>query len=124
MSGLTMRIERAATGDLRHVPAPRDPTPKGKGKKARPPRDPLKASGVDTGVSAEQLILLIERVERLEEEKRGIGGDIKDVYAEAKSTGFDVKTMKAIVRLRGMEKHHRDEAHMLLETYMVSLGMA
>ncbi len=124
MSGLTMRVERAASGELRHVPAPRDPAPKSKGKKVRPPRDPLKASGVDTGVSAEQLALLIQRVETLEEEKRGISDDIKDVYAEAKSTGFDVKTMKTIIRLRGMEKHHRDEAEMLLETYKVSLGLA
>ncbi|MEZ0495431.1 DUF2312 domain-containing protein [Sphingomonas sp. IW22] len=74
-------------------------------------------------ISAEQLRLLIERVERLEEEKRGISDDVKDVYAEAKSTGFDVKTMKAIIRLRKMEKHHRDEADMLLETYLQALGM-
>ena len=57
-------------------------------------------------ISAEQLRLLIERIERLEEEKKGIADDIKDVYAEAKSTGFDVKTMRTIVRLRKMEKHH------------------
>ncbi|WP_294264882.1 DUF2312 domain-containing protein [uncultured Sphingomonas sp.] len=75
-------------------------------------------------ISAEQLRLLIERVERLEEEKKGISDDIKDVYAEAKSTGFDVKTMKTIVRLRKMEKHHRDEAEMLLETYKQALGLA
>ncbi len=74
-------------------------------------------------ISAEQLRLLIERVERLEEEKRGISDDIKDVYAEAKATGFDVKTMKVIYRLRRMEKHHRDEAEMLLETYKTSLGL-
>lgn len=75
-------------------------------------------------ISAEQLRLLIERIERLEEEKKGISDDIKDVYAEAKSTGFDVKTMKSIIRLRKMEKHHRDEAEMMLETYMQALGMA
>ena len=75
-------------------------------------------------VSAEQLRLFIERVERLEEEKRGMMDDIKDVYAEAKSTGFDTKTMKAIVRLRKMEKHHRDEADALLETYRNALGLA
>lgn len=74
-------------------------------------------------ISAEQLRLLIERVERLEEEKKGIADDIKDVYAEAKSTGFDVKTMRTIVRLRKMEKHHRDEAEMLLETYKQALGI-
>ncbi|AJP73954.1 DUF2312 domain-containing protein [Sphingomonas hengshuiensis] len=74
-------------------------------------------------ISAEQLRLLIERIERLEEEKKGIADDIKDVYAEAKSTGFDVKTMRSIVRLRKMEKHHRDEAEMLLETYKQALGL-
>lgn len=74
-------------------------------------------------VSAEQLRLLIERIERLEEEKRGIADDIKDVYGEAKSTGFDVKTMRTIIRLRRMEKHHRDEADALLETYKTALGL-
>ncbi|GAA0454820.1 MULTISPECIES: DUF2312 domain-containing protein [Sphingomonas] len=74
-------------------------------------------------ISAEQLRLLIERIERLEEEKKGISDDIKDVYAEAKSTGFDVKTMRSIIRLRRMEKHHRDEADMLLETYKQALGI-
>jgi len=74
-------------------------------------------------ISAEQLRLFIERVERLEEEKKGLGDDIRDVYAEAKSTGFDVKTMRNIVRLRRMEKHHRDEAEMLLETYKQALGI-
>ncbi|MBB5711321.1 MULTISPECIES: DUF2312 domain-containing protein [Sphingomonas] len=74
-------------------------------------------------ISAEQLRLLIERIERLEEEKKGIADDIKDVYGEAKSTGFDVKTMRSIIRLRRMEKHHRDEADMLLETYKQALGI-
>ena len=72
----------------------------------------------------DRLRLLIERVERLEEEKKGIADDIKDVYGEAKSTGFDVKTIRTIVRLRKMEKHHRDEAEMLLETYKQALGLA
>lgn len=74
-------------------------------------------------VSADQLRLFIERIERLEEEKKGIADDIKDVYAEAKSTGFDTKTIRAIVRLRKMEKHARDEADALLETYRNALGM-
>uniref|UniRef100_UPI0035CC7905 DUF2312 domain-containing protein n=1 Tax=uncultured Sphingomonas sp. TaxID=158754 RepID=UPI0035CC7905 len=65
----------------------------------------------------------IERIERLEEEKRGFADDIKDVYAEAKSTGFDVKTMRSIIRLRKMEKHHRDEADALMETYRKALGL-
>jgi uncharacterized protein (UPF0335 family) len=74
-------------------------------------------------ISADQLRLLIERIERLEEEKKGIADDIKDVYGEAKATGFDVKTMRSIVRLRKMEKHHREEAEALLETYKAALGL-
>lgn len=68
-------------------------------------------------VSKEQLRLFIERIERLEEEKRGISDDIKDTYTEAKSTGFDTKTMKAIVRLRRMERHQIEESDALLELY-------
>ena len=74
-------------------------------------------------ISAEQLRLLIERIERLEDEKKGLSDDIKDVYGEAKSTGFDVKTIRTVIRLRRMEKHHRDEADMLLETYKQALGI-
>ena len=74
-------------------------------------------------VSAEQLRQFIERIERLEEEKRAFADDIKDVYAEAKSTGFDSKTMRKIIALRKMEKHHRDEADALMETYRKALGL-
>jgi uncharacterized protein (UPF0335 family) len=74
-------------------------------------------------ISAEQLRLLIERIERLEEEKKGISDDIKDVYAEAKATGFDAKIMRTIIRLRKMEKHQLDEQDALLETYRAALGM-
>ena len=74
-------------------------------------------------IAADQLRRLIERVERLEEEKKGIADDIKDVYLEAKATGFDVMTMRTIVRLRKMEKHHREEAEALLETYKAALGL-
>ena len=74
-------------------------------------------------ISAAQLRLLIERIERLEEEKKGITDDIKDVYGESKSTGFDVTTIRAIVRLRKMEKHHRDEAEAMLEMYKAALGL-
>ncbi len=77
----------------------------------------------DGNVAADQLRLLIERIERLEEEKRGIGDDIKDVYLEAKATGYDAKTMRAIVRLRRMEKSARQEAEALLETYKAALGL-
>jgi uncharacterized protein (UPF0335 family) len=74
-------------------------------------------------VAADQLRLFIERIERLEEEKKGIADDVKDVYLEAKSNGYDVKTMRAIVRLRRMEKNARQEADALLETYRAALGL-
>jgi uncharacterized protein (UPF0335 family) len=74
-------------------------------------------------VAADQLRLFIERIERLEEEKKGIADDVKDVYAEAKANGYDTKTMRAIVRLRKMEKHTRDEMDALLETYRNALGL-
>jgi uncharacterized protein (UPF0335 family) len=77
---------------------------------------------VDT-VAADQLRLFIERIERLEEEKKGFADDIRDVYQEAKSTGFDTKAMRAIVRLRKMEKNAREEASALLETYSAALGL-
>lgn len=75
-------------------------------------------------VAADQLRLFIERIERLEEEKKGMADDIRDVYAEAKSQGYDSKTMRAIVRLRKMEKNARDEAEALLDTYKAALGLA
>lgn len=74
-------------------------------------------------IAADQLRLLIERIERLEEEKRALADDIKEVYAEAKAHGYDTKTIRAIIRLRRMEKHHRDEAEALLNTYKAALGL-
>jgi uncharacterized protein (UPF0335 family) len=75
-------------------------------------------------IAADQLRLFIERIERLEEEKAGMAEDIRDVYNEAKSNGFDVKTMRTIVRLRKMEKHTRDEAEALLDLYKTALGLS
>lgn len=79
--------------------------------------------GATETVSAEQLRLLIERIERLEEEKKGMADDIKDVYGEAKATGFDVKTMRTIIRLRKMDKNQRNEEESILDTYLTALGM-
>lgn len=73
--------------------------------------------------AADQLRLLIERIERLEEEKRGISDDIKDVYSEAKATGYDTKAMREIVRLRKLEKHVRQEQADIVETYKNALGL-
>ena len=74
-------------------------------------------------VAADQLRLFIERIERLEDEKKGIAEDVKDVYAEAKANGYDAKTMRKIVALRKLEKHQRDEADMLLHTYAAAIGL-
>ncbi|NBT78178.1 MAG: DUF2312 domain-containing protein [Betaproteobacteria bacterium] len=71
----------------------------------------------------DRLRLLIERVERLEEEKKGIGDDIKDVYAEAKAVGYDPKIMRQIVRFRKLKPDDRREMQALLDTYMSALGM-
>jgi uncharacterized protein (UPF0335 family) len=75
-------------------------------------------------VAADQLRLFIERIERLHEERKATGDDIRDVYAEAKANGYDTKTMKAVVKLRAMETHTRQEADALLETYRKALGLA
>jgi uncharacterized protein (UPF0335 family) len=75
-------------------------------------------------VAADQLRLFIERVERLEEEKKGIADDIKDVFSEAKGQGYDTKIMRQIVRLRKMEAHDRQEMEAILETYKAALGLA
>jgi uncharacterized protein (UPF0335 family) len=71
----------------------------------------------------DRLRLLIERVERLEEEKKGIQDDIKDVYAEAKATGYDAKIMKQIVRIRKMKPDDRREMEAILQTYLAALGI-
>jgi uncharacterized protein (UPF0335 family) len=71
----------------------------------------------------ERLRLLIERIERLEEEKKGIADDIKDVMQEAKAVGYDTKIMRQILRLRKMKPDDRSEMEMLLETYKSALGM-
>ena len=71
----------------------------------------------------DQLKAVVERVEKLEEEKKAIADDIKDVYAEAKAHGFDVKALRTIVRLRKQDIDERKEQEAILETYMHALGM-
>ena len=71
----------------------------------------------------DRLRLLIERIERLEEEKKGIADDIRDVYAESKAVGYDTKIMRQIVRLRKMKPDDRAEMEMVLETYKNALGL-
>lgn len=75
------------------------------------------------GVAGDRLRSLIERIERLEEEKRATSEDIKEVYAEAKGGGFDAKIMRQIVRIRKMDANELDEQEALLDTYMSALGM-
>ena len=75
-------------------------------------------------IAADELRLLIERIERLEEEKKAMADDIRDVYAEAKARGYDGKAMRTIVRLRKMETHVRQEAEAILDTYKAALGLA
>ncbi|MCL4169051.1 UNVERIFIED_CONTAM: hypothetical protein GTU68_009373 [Idotea baltica] len=74
-------------------------------------------------VAREQLQSIVERVERLEEEKKGIADDIKDIYAEAKANGFETKAIRQIVRDRKLEKTERDEFEAILDTYRAALGM-
>lgn len=78
----------------------------------------------DGHIAAQQLRLFIERIERLEGEKKGISDDIRDIFSEAKSQGYDPKIMRQIVRLRKMEPHQRLEMEAVLDTYKGVLGMA
>lgn len=74
-------------------------------------------------ISDDQLRLFIERIERLESEKEGIGSDIRDVYLESKSQGYDPKIMRQIVRLRKMPIHDRKEMEAILDVYKNALGI-
>jgi uncharacterized protein (UPF0335 family) len=71
----------------------------------------------------DRLRLLIERIERMEEEKKGVADDIRDTYAEGKALGYDTKMMRQIIRLRKMKPDDRREMEMLLETYKAALGI-
>ena len=75
------------------------------------------------GVAGAQLRSIVERIERLEEEKKAIADDIRDVYAEAKANGFDVKTLRTVVRLRKQDAAEREEAETMLDLYLNALGM-
>jgi uncharacterized protein (UPF0335 family) len=74
-------------------------------------------------VSADRLKSFVERIEKLEEERKAIGGDIRDVYTEAKGVGYDVKTMRKIISIRKMDAAERDEQEQLLDVYKHALGM-
>ncbi len=76
-----------------------------------------------TRFAKDQLKSIIERIERLEEEKKAISDDIRDVYAESKGNGYDVKALRTIIRMRRQDPDERAEAETILETYMQALGM-
>lgn len=78
----------------------------------------------DHGIARDQLRAFIERIERLEEEKKAITDDIKEVYAEAKGSGFDAKVMRQIVRIRKQDHNERAEQEAILDLYLHALGMA
>jgi uncharacterized protein (UPF0335 family) len=75
------------------------------------------------GIAADRLLSIVERIEHLEEEKNAISSDITDVYAEAKSAGFDVKILREVIKLRKKNVAERDEHELLLETYLKALDM-
>jgi uncharacterized protein (UPF0335 family) len=93
----------------------------------KPDDDPLderKAAEAQVGgIAADRLRSLIERIERLEEERKALGSDIKDIYAEAKSAGFDVKVLRQIIRIRKQEPAEVEEQESLLDVYRRALGM-
>lgn len=74
-------------------------------------------------VAKDHLKAFVERIERLEEEKKAIAGDIRDVYAEAKANGFDAKALRSVVRIRRQDSDERKEHEAVLETYLHALGM-
>lgn len=74
-------------------------------------------------VAKDQLKAFVERIEKLEEEKKAISDDIRDVYAEAKGNGFDIKALRTVVRMRKQDSNERREQEAILETYLSALGM-
>jgi len=75
------------------------------------------------GIAAAQLKSIVERIERLEEEKKALADDIRDVYAEAKANGYDTKTLRSVVKLRKQDRAEREEQEALLDVYLHALGM-
>ena len=107
-------------------------TPKRRGRKAdahtsdgqeRPNEPAETATEEGTTVAASQLRSFVERIERLNEEKKTIAEDIKEVFAEAKGTGFDTKAMRVIIRLRKKDANERQEEEAILDLYKAALGM-
>lgn len=87
---------------------------------SQPQPEPVPEVG---GIAADRLRSIVDRIERLEEERRALAGDIKDIYTEAKSAGFDTKVLRALIRLRRQEKAEIEEQETLLDLYRRALGM-
>lgn len=85
--------------------------------------DEMPAGDNATKFAKEQLKSIIERIERLNEEKKAISDDVRDIFAEAKGNGYDVKAIRAIVKIRKQDPNERAEAETILETYLLALGM-
>lgn len=108
-------------GGTRHVLAHALPDAPRKGKAKRRTPDPI--TGASSDSAAQELKQLIERLERLEEEKQAIADDIKDVLSEAKYRGYDGKAIRTLLALRRLDPHARQEAEAILETYKTALGI-
>jgi uncharacterized protein (UPF0335 family) len=88
-----------------------------------PPPAPVEEDNDVGGIAADRLRSIVERIERLEEEKKALSDDIKDIYAEGKSAGFDVKVLRQLIRVRKMEPAEFEEQQTLLDLYLRALGM-
>jgi uncharacterized protein (UPF0335 family) len=86
-------------------------------------RDDTKAGTKTGGIAADRLRSIVDRIERLEEERKALGSDIRDIYAEAKSAGFDVKVLRQLIRVRRQEPGDVEEQESLLDVYRRALGM-
>jgi uncharacterized protein (UPF0335 family) len=95
--------------------------PRARAREGQPSGEKIMAHG---NIAADELRLLVERIERLKEEIKGLNDDVRDVYAEAKSRGFDAGAMKRVIKLRAMEPHTRDEAEAILAVYLDALGLS
>ncbi len=120
MTSMTMRVARGAGGEVRHVPTAFTPPARKGGAKKRHVPDPIKTNGES---AAEEIRLLLERLERLHEEKQGIADDIRDVEAEAKGRGYDPAALNAIRKIRLKRKEEYQEESAIRELYMQHLGM-
>ena len=87
------------------------------------PTDITKDDPQTGGLAADRLRSLVDRIERLEEERKALSSDIKDIYAEAKSAGFDIKVLRQLIRIRKQEPAEVEEAETLLDVYRRALGM-